>query len=629
MNEDQVLSILLIDDNPDDRFLVAREIAKVLPRAHIDEVGEAQVLERALASGAQWQVVVTDYQLQWSTGLDVFRRLQRERPDVPVIMFTDSGSEEIAVAALKEGMEDYITKSPRHYGRVPYAIQAAAERRGRRAQAVRDAQALERSEGLLKLALEAAGMDTWELDGTTGQVHLHGRSPALFGRVPRALSLDDLDRLVAGEQQGLRHQLLGAVASGEPFCAEFKVEVAGAARWLRAAGVRHQPSRLVGVLEDVTERRQLLDELREADERKNQFIATLGHELRNPLAPIRYASHILGRSSDPGVLRAAAVIERQVLHMGALLDQLLDLSRITHGQIELRQEPVDLVQLAREAIDDIAPWAQERSQVLRGELPPAAVLVIGDRTRLKQVLDNLLNNAVKFTPQGGQVTVQLGVREDEVRVRVKDTGVGIRADMLGRVFDPLVQLHGGPDSALRGGLGIGLALVRTLVNLHGGTVRASSAGEQQGTTVECMFPLARREPEVQPPQQAAAGQSHGGRALVADDHPDSAAVLAELLAVEGYEVRTATDGLQAQALAGQWRPDVMVLDVGMPGLPGHGVARWVREQPWGAQVRLVAVTGWSRQSDRGLVMAAGFDAHLVKPVAAEALLAAVARRRDS
>lgn len=620
------LALLLIDDNPDDRALVIREIRKVLPEAQVDEASDAHGFEALLAEGGHWDAAITDYRLRWSTGMDVFHRLRETRPELPVIMFTASGDEELAVTALKQGVDDYITKTPKHYGRVPYAVQACVERRQRRQQAEAAGSALERSETLLSLALEAVGMETWEYDLARGVLTLHGRSPRVFGTGRRELPVERLlGTMHPDDWERLRAEFLAAASGATRFESEFRLCTADAVRWMRAAGMSDGDSRVVGVLEDISRRKRVEEQLLEADRQKDQFIATLGHELRNPLAPIRYATQLLTADCDAGrIARARAVIERQAGTMARLLDQLLDLSRIAHDRIELERQPMDLRPLLRDATDDAQPLADGAGQTLTLSMPDRPVTVDGDAMRLKQVVDNLVQNAIKFTAAGGRVEIALTADDSTAELRISDTGIGIAGDMLERVFEPLVQVDAGPASNVRGGLGIGLAVVRRLVGLHGGTVAASSPGPGRGATFTVRLPLAQAAREAPSPAATSGDWSRRSlRVLVADDHADAAASLGMVLELQGHEIRTVHDGLQAQAVARQWQPDAMVLDIGMPGASGDEVARWARAQPWGGLVRLVAITGWGRPEDRKRLREAGFDVHLVKPVGLDELIAAL------
>ncbi|MFC0677335.1 response regulator [Lysobacter korlensis] len=620
------LSLLLVDDNPDDRALVIRELRKVLPDSQVDEASDADGFEALLAEGRRWDVAITDYRLRWSTGMDVFHRLRETYPDLPVIMFTASGDEELAVTALKQGVDDYITKTPKHYGRVPYAVQACTDRQQRRRQAEHASQALERSEALLNLALESVGIETWEYDLERRVLTLHGRAPRVFPGGQRELSADRLRGVMHPDDvERVRAEFLAAASGATRFESEFRLCVGENLRWMRAAGMADGGSRLVGVLEDITRRKRVEEQLREEDRQKDQFIATLGHELRNPLAPIRYAVQLLDERSDGArIMRARAVIERQAETMARLLDQLLDLSRIAHDRIVLERQSMDLRALLDDAGEDARLLTDASGQSLVLSVPDYEVVVDGDPIRLKQVVDNLVQNAVKFTPAGGRIEIALTTDDAVAELRVRDTGIGITGDMLERVFEPLVQADAGPASRVRGGLGIGLAVVRRLVGLHGGTVMASSLGPGHGATFTVRLPLAHAARDDAPHALEPDGTARRAwRVLVADDHADAAASLGLVLELHGHEVRTANDGLQAQAMAEHWRPDAMVLDIGMPGANGDEVARWVRAQPWGASVRLVAITGWGRPEDRLRLRDAGFDVHLVKPVALADLTASL------
>ncbi|MBL0422089.1 HAMP domain-containing histidine kinase [Ramlibacter sp. AW1] len=301
----------------------------------------------------------------------------------------------------------------------------------------------------------------------------------------------------------------------------------------RAAGISDSPKRLVD--EDSTERLDLLECLRDADHRRDQFIATLGHELRNPLAPVRYAAKLLHRSEDPAVRRAATIIDRQVDGMAALLDKLLDVSRISHGLVELKRESVDLRELVQAAAEDARPWADSTGLQLTVEAPDAAIMVSGDRVRLKQVLDNLLNNAIKFTSGGGHVRLALDMDGGIARLRVADDGIGIPAEMLTRIFEPLVQVRAGSSGNHPGGLGIGLALVRNVMALHGGDIRAESAGHQKGATFILSLPTASGPAALHAASGAAstAAARPGLRPRITDDHPDAVELAAERPRLEG------------------------------------------------------------------------------------------------
>jgi len=387
------------------------------------------------------------------------------------------------------------------------------------------------------------------------------------------------------------------------------------------------------------ERARLLDELhanerslKRADRAKDDFIATLAHELRNPLAPIRNAVGIMrhGEQANPQQLAwCRDIIERQVVQMTRLLEDLLDVSRVTRNKIELRRERIDLMRAVEQALEASRPLIESRQQRLALELPPAPLIVYGDLARLTQVFSNLLNNAAKYTDVGGQVTLTVEASQTKVQVRVRDTGIGIAAQHLPRVFDMFAQLAPALERA-GGGLGIGLALTRGLVELHGGTIDAYSAGSGRGSEFVVTLPnvTAQRPGEgAAPGSDVAAAEPPPRRLLVVDDNADAAQTLATLLSLHGQDVRTAFSAEEALEVASEWPPDAAVLDIGLPDLNGYELCSRIREQPWGAQPLLIACTGWGQQEDVDRALRAGFDFHLVKPVDPDAVLRLLARNR--
>ena len=381
----------------------------------------------------------------------------------------------------------------------------------------------------------------------------------------------------------------------------------------------------------VSERRlrQQGEALAEADRRKNEFLAMLAHELRNPLQPIRMAIELMRSPATPPDKRewSYVVIERQVSQLVRLVDDLLDASRITSGKLSLRKARVDLAAVLATAVEAQRPAAEARRQALTIAVPGAPVWIEGDAMRLTQVFQNIVNNAIKFTPSRGRVAVALLVHESGARVSVIDDGAGMEAAELARVFDIFYQVHPQPDEA-QGGLGIGLALVRQLVELHGGTVEARSDGRGKGSEFAVRIPLAtavEQVPSAPAPAPATATATASPpaprRILVVDDNRDAAESLALMLRLVGNEVDTVYDGEQAVNAVTSFRPDVVLMDLGMPRLDGLGAARAIRGDPQSADVVLVALTGWGDDSDRRLSREAGFDRHLVKPVVPSELLA--------
>jgi signal transduction histidine kinase len=379
----------------------------------------------------------------------------------------------------------------------------------------------------------------------------------------------------------------------------------------------------VNVLTDITERKQTEDLLREADRRKSEFLAMLAHELRNPLAPLRNGLHIMGRASPDGaaVEQLRAMMERQIEQLVRLIDDLLDLSRITNGKIELRTERIDLAAAVQDAVETSRPLIEASGHRLTVTLPPQPVHVDADRTRLAQVFANLLNNSAKYTERGGHIDLTVERQGSDVVVRVKDDGVGIPADMLPRIFDMFTQVDRTLERS-QGGLGIGLTLVRRLVEMHGGRVEAHSGGRGKGSEFVVRLSVALA-PVGGPRQGDGAGDTRHGRSkyriLAVDDNRDSAVSLALMLQIMGHETRTAYDGLEAVEAAAAFRPDVMLCDIGLPGLNGYETCRRIREQPWGRGMVLIALTGWGQEEDKCRSKEAGFNFHMVKPVDPDAL----------
>ncbi|HYE74351.1 MAG TPA: ATP-binding protein, partial [Blastocatellia bacterium] len=378
----------------------------------------------------------------------------------------------------------------------------------------------------------------------------------------------------------------------------------------------------IGSVFDITERKQMEEALKDADRRKDEFLAMLAHELRNPLAPIRNAVHILKKQETlaTDLQWARDVIGRQVDQMTRLVDDLLDLSRITRGKIELRKERVELRSVVNDAVESSRPLIEELGHRLSVELPPQPVLLEADPTRLAQVLLNLLNNAAKYTERGGHIWLRAWQDNSQVVISVKDTGIGIPTTMLPRIFEMFAQVDRSLDRSL-GGLGIGLTLVQQLVAMHGGDVEAHSQGPGKGSEFIVRLPVIAEQAYAissSPVTNEPAPFVSRLRILVADDNQDSADSLALFLSITGHEVHTAHDGLTAVIEAERFQPNVILLDIGMPKLNGYEAARRIREQS-GNNVLLIALTGWGQEEDRRRSKEAGFDHHLTKPVDFDAL----------
>ena len=391
---------------------------------------------------------------------------------------------------------------------------------------------------------------------------------------------------------------------------------------------------------EIAERARIAQALKEADRHKDEFLAMLAHELRNPLAPIHNAIELMRLKplDDPQLNWARDVIARQLTSLTRLVDDLLDVSRITRGKINLTRQVVELEGLISRAVETVHPLFDDRGHQLTLELPEPGIKVFGDPTRLTQAIANVLGNAAKYTDKGGRIALSATVRDNDVEIHVRDNGIGIRPELLPHVFELFTQLDR-DDGRTQGGLGIGLALVQRLVQMHGGEVSAGSDGPGKGSQFVIRLPLLREEDEpvdvppdiaaeaisandvaaVVAPLVTAGAASMVRRILIADDNNDALESLATLLQLSGHEVFTATNGGTALQSAERHLPEVALLDIGMPLLDGYEVAKRIRSQPWGQRITLVALTGWGQDSDRRRSREAGFDSHLVKPLDLETL----------
>jgi PAS domain S-box-containing protein len=490
----------------------------------------------------------------------------------------------------------------------------------------------------------ATGLVLFDYDSASDQVVFGGDVQGLLGHWPsdlngaladwlRRLHPDDVNRFAAEHQAALAEQ--------RAFRLDYRVrhhdgrwvvvEQSGRAVDGEAPTARH----VVGFLRDVTAQRRTQDELRERqseqqdaavriaklnDElnrsnlRKDEFLATLAHELRNPLAPIRNASMLLGLQdgSPQGIDWIRRVIERQTDHMARLIDDLLDVSRIAGSKLTLRLERVALDRVIDAAVESVRSQIDAQRHQLTVEVP-SGLWLQGDQIRLTQIFTNLLANAVKYTSPGGAIRIQAAREDAAVRVSVRDNGIGIPPDQLPQLFEMFYQVDRSIERA-HAGLGIGLTLAERLVRMHGGDLRALSDGLGRGAEFQVRLPLADKPAKPEAPAGSISRAVRGLRILVADDSVDSALTLTALLAAAGHEVEAVHDGFAALHRAAEFRPHVLVLDIGMPGLNGYDTCRRIRAEPWGRHSVIIAVTGWGTEEDRRRSREAGFDAHLVKPV---------------
>ncbi len=604
--------VVVADDNADMRQYLCSLLA---PFYRVEAAADG---EQALAAVRRERpaLLLSDVMMPRMDGFELLAALRADAAlhTLPVILLSARAGEEARIEGLGAGADDYLIK--------PFTARELLAR----VSALIELDLLRRAgEQQLRLFLANAGMFTWELDLRTRRLTLSDNVADVLGASPRTLD-ESLALVHADDLPALRNAIDAAERERSGFTLEMRVLRPDNGE-LRSVEVRARTLcndagdaiRLAGISFDMTERKRMEETLREADRRKDEFLAMLAHELRNPLAPIRNAAELMLRTMPAGVpqRRAAEIIDRQVQQMVRMVDDLLDVSRITHGRIELERRPVDLAAVIALAVEAVTPTMLERRHRLTVQAG-VPLTVQGDAARLQQCLVNLLSNAAKYTDAGGDVAVELACEAEEAVLRVSDSGAGIAPDVLPVVFDLFVQSARTLDRA-QGGLGIGLSVVRRLVEMHGGSVTASSPGLGQGATFEMRLPLSPQPAAAQMPPHSALAAPR--RVLLIDDNQDAAESLAMMLAADGHDVRTGFSAADALALAASWPPDVVLLDIGLPGMDGYEVARRLRAGP--APMRLVALTGYGQPEDMQRSAAAGFDGHLVKPVSMVALAEAI------
>jgi PAS domain S-box-containing protein len=501
------------------------------------------------------------------------------------------------------------------------------------------------SESRLHLALEAGRMGAWDWDIASGRVSwskelesIHGLEPGAFGGTLHAFQRDvhpaDVERLQSAIAAALE-------APEADYSLEYRiVREDGTCRWLAARGrvlvdSEGRPIRMVGICCDTTDRKLAEDAVREADRRKDDFLATLAHELRNPLAQLRAGAAVIRMSSgDPGiVVEHCTIMERQLQQVARLVDDLLDLSDLTHRGLRLEKRRIELGAVARTAVEQSRILIEQAGHELSVRLPEEHTFLEADPLRLGQVLSNLLSNAVKYTPRGGQIELVAERDGAGVRISVRDSGLGIPPNKLDAIFEMFAQLDRSLETGYKG-LGIGLSLVKTLVQMHGGTIEAHSDGLGKGSVFSVWLPVT-----LETARSWSASMSHevapgvrdtaSCRVLLVDDNRDLVRSMARLIRILGHDIRVAFDGPEAIHIGSEFKPDVVLMDIGLPKLNGYEAARAIRSTPWGEKMTLVAVTGWGREIDMRRSHESGFDRHLTKPVepdVLEALLNSSSRR---
>jgi len=666
--------ILLADDNADMRDYVSRLLSD---RYDVLAVADGQAALEAVKKRIP-DLVLSDVMMPVLDGFELLRRIRAnaQTREIPVVLLSARAGEEARIEGLEASADDYIVKpfnARELLATVDGHVKSVNIRRQSR-------QALGQQNKRLGVLWEAAGVLLTNKDPDT-------MLRELFERIRESLSLDVYFNFMVNEKsealeivswggldpetvRSLSRLEFGQAVCGtvalrrEPIVATYiQQSNEPMVQLVKGLGLRSYAcnpliagGKLLGTLSFASRRRdsfdreeiefletishyvtlayerlRLIEQLREQDQRKDEFLATLAHELRNPLAPIRNGVELirLSKGNPTTVERATTIMNRQVQQMVRLVDDLLDVARISRNRLELRKEQVELESIVRSAVETSRPVLDGAKHDLRVSLPPEPVLLDADPVRLAQVFSNLLNNAAKYSEPGGHISFVATQTGSELTIKVSDTGIGIEPGKLAQIFGMFVQLDAS-EKQIQTGLGVGLTLVQRLIEMHGGTIEARSEGAGKGSEFIVRLPALTRTAKVSSAVEVAAAEQPQvrRRILVVDDNLDSAESMAMMLKLSGHDVATAHDGIEALKLAQEFQPNVVLLDLGMPKLDGYEAARSIRQQSWGRGMMLVALTGWGQAEDKRRSREAGFDAHLVKPVDFVALEKLVAGIRD-
>lgn len=677
-----MVRILLIDDNPDDRTLAIRELSKVFTELNVTEATDIKSFEQIL-SAETFDSVITDYRLRWSDGITILRAVKARYPDLPVVMFTNSGNEEIAVEAMKAGLDDYVIKSYNRYFRLPIAIRIALEQAQQR-------QALKQAENRYSTLFDRVPVGLYQI---TPQGQIIEANPALaellgYSDRQALLNVNAVDvHVEADVKQQWRERM-----ERDDILRNYETPIRtldGRIIWVRhnARAIKNVQGEVLyyeGAIEDLTERKRVEEEriallAREqaaraqaeaANRMKDEFLATLSHELRTPLnSMLGWANLLRNRKlNEVTIARALETIERNAKAQNQMIEDLLDVSRIIRGKLRLTISRVDIAAVIDAAMEAVQPAADAKAislekfyEIANTELPGKGVAIAGDSSRLQQIVWNLLTNAIKFTPVGGRVEVRLSVKgeslEDNTReqldekidvglplssqlvpfacIQVKDTGQGISADFIPHLFEHFRQADSTTTRA-QGGLGLGLAIVRQLVEMHGGSVCAYSPGVGQGATFTVKLPLMAKVKTQEPGQEdneksllpiigkalhPAPITLKGIKILVVDDELDTREMLTTVLEFYGLVVTAVASVAEAKIAIAKSPPDILISDIAMPEADGYDLISFVKKQ---GSIPAIALTAYARELDRNTAIAAGFQQHISKPVEPEKLVAAVA-----
>ncbi len=624
------IKVLHLEDSGLDAELIGNRLKKDALHLDILRVVGHDDYQKALAT-ARFDVILADYSLPGFDGLSALRIAREVAPDTPFLFVSGVLGEEVAIETLKQGATDYVLKH--RLDRLGPAVRRALTEARERVERRKAEAALRQSERMHRLTLDSVkdyAILTIDTDGriatsNAGAASVLGyREDDLVGQPTRILFTPED---VAADLP--RRELSRAGARGSGDDERWYVRKDGSTFWGSGlvTPLLDEGGRLRGytkVVRDMTERKRAEEALLEADRRKDEFLAMLAHELRNPLSAINNAAELSRhREISPDQVEwTREIISNQVKHLTRLVDDLLDVSRITLRKVRLKPEPVDLAAILSRAVEATAPSFAGRGHDLRFDPGPGSLPIEGDPTRLEQVFVNLLTNAGKYTEPGGTIALSAAREGDAMVVRVRDNGVGIDPEMLARVFDLFAQVDRSLDRT-QGGLGIGLTIARRLVELHGGTIEVASDGPGLGSEFTVRLPATRASGLPQPqarPDRPARSARPGCRVLVVDDNRASAGVLAELLKLSGYDVRKVHDGREAIAEVHVRRPEIVLLDIGLPDMDGYQVAEHLRRQEGLKDLTIIAITGYGEEQAQRRSREAGFDYHLVKPVDYEVLL---------
>jgi PAS domain S-box-containing protein len=606
--------ILLIEDES----VLREHIAEALADEYtVETAANGREALRAVLDSLP-ELIVTDIVMPDVDGIEMLKALRstRRTQGIPVLLTSGHAIDEQRIEAFRIGADGFLAK--------PFTERELRIRIGSMLRSLRYREEVARElAGEQALAERAALLDSitdafYALDAQFRFTYLNRRALEHFGR-PREALLGRVMWDVIPMARGTLFEHEYKRALREQSSVAFETASVISDLWV-AVRAYPTPDGIAVYFHDISDRKRAEEQLREADRRKTEFLAVLAHELRNPLAPLRNGLHILRHQCGPdaAITRTVSMMDRQMTHLVRLVDDLLDVSRITRGSLLLRREKVLLSSVLASAVEACRTLIERLDHELVLDMRFQTLVIDGDPERLTQVFTNLLSNSAKYTNCGGRIALTVDREEDEAVIRIEDTGIGIPSSALEQVFEMFAQVRS-DEGRFTDGLGIGLSLVRSLVEKHGGTVRAFSDGPGRGSRFVVRLPIAEELDATTEGAAPALVRTRAMRILVVDDNADAAGSLALLLQMEGHEVRTAADGEDGVEQARAFEPEVIFMDLGMPRLDGFEAARRIRALAGGEKVRIIALTGWGQESDRERTRDAGIDHHLIKPVSLEAL----------